>query len=529
MKLYPKNKNSDSSRPLFILEMANNHMGDVEHGVALIDTMGAVVKDFPEFDFAMKLQYRQLDTFIHSSFKGRSDVPYVKRFEETRLSRSDFDTLLKASRHAGFKTMCTPFDEASVDMIEEQGIEIIKIASCSAGDWPLLERIAKSDKSIVFSTGAAELSCIDAMVAFFQHRRKDFSIMHCVAKYPTPDEALQMNQLDFMKHRYQGVRIGFSTHESPESTVPVMMAVAKGVNLFEKHVGLKTDQYSLNAYSADPWQVRAWLEAARSAYRICGERTRYQADEKELSSVRSLRRGVFAKRDLKPGETLRTEDVEFAFPCTEGQLTANDWSLFTTFTVQKEISASAPLRTEDLNVVDNKKKLIGIASRVNDLLCKYNVVVPEKIDLEISHHYGLERFDEYGLAMLTVVNRNYCKKVIVVLPGQNHPEQYHNRKEETFHVLGGDMLLKLDGEPRLCRAGDLITIMPGVRHEFSTQNGLVFEEISSTHFVDDSFYTDEAVTNNKSRKTLLTYWREQSSDKESSRPETRDTNVRRVA
>lgn len=509
MKLYDKEKNIAANRPLFILEMANNHMGDVNHGVALIEAMGAVAADFPEFDFAMKLQYRHLDTFIHSSFKGRGDVPYVKRFEETRLSRSDFDTFLKASRDSGFKTMCTPFDENSVDMIEGQGIEIIKIASCSAGDWPLLERIAKSDKPIIFSTGAAELHCIDAMVSFFQHRRKDFSIMHCIAKYPTSNDALQMNQIDFLKQRYQGIRIGFSTHESPEATVPVMMGVAKGVNLFEKHVGLKTDQYALNAYSADPRQVRAWLDAARSAYQICGEHARYQADEKELSSVRSLRRGVFVKRDIQPGETLRTEDVEFAFPCSEGQLTANDWSSFTTFTAQKTISSAAPVRVEDLDIVDNKKTLLRIASRVNDLLDEHNVVVPKRIDLEISHHYGLENFDQFGLAMLTVVNRDYCKKIIVVLPGQNHPEQYHNRKEETFHVLGGDMYLKLDGEPRLCRPGDLVTITPGVRHEFTTQNGLVFEEISSTHFLDDSFYTDEAITNNKSRKTILTYWREQ--------------------
>jgi mannose-6-phosphate isomerase-like protein (cupin superfamily) len=337
-----------------------------------------------------------------------------------------------------------------------------------------------------------------------------------------------MNQIDFLKSRYEGVRVGFSTHESPDTTIPVMMAVAKGVNLFEKHVGLRTDQYPLNAYSAAPGQVRQWLESARTAYQICGDNSRYQPDEKELTSVLSLRRGVFAKRDIQPGEILCLEDVDFAFPCVEGQLTANDWSIFSTFTAGQKISGCGSIMTSDLEIADNKKKLLDIASQVNNLLTRYNVVVPEKIKLEISHHYGLDRFSEYGLAMLTVVNRHYCKKVIIVLPGQNHPEQYHKCKEETFHILGGDMILKLDGETRHCSPGDLITIMPGVRHEFSTQNGLVFEEISSTHFVDDSYYTDEAVTNNKSRKTMLTYWREQPKS-EVPVPANADQTVRRAA
>jgi mannose-6-phosphate isomerase-like protein (cupin superfamily) len=128
------------------------------------------------------------------------------------------------------------------------------------------------------------------------------------------------------------------------------------------------------------------------------------------------------------------------------------------------------------------------------------------VDLEISHHYGLDHFDEVGLTMLTVVNRGYCKKLLMLLPGQQHPEQYHQRKEETFHVLHGELTLQLDGVNRACRPGDVVTVEPGVRHAFHSQEGAIIEELSSTHFSNDSFYTDEAINANRDRKTLLSYW-----------------------
>ena len=88
-------------KPLFILEMANNHMGDVAHGVAVIRAFADVCKAFP-FRFAFKLQYRDLDTFIHPAMRGRDDVKYIKRFSETRLSREQFDTLVAEIRANGF-------------------------------------------------------------------------------------------------------------------------------------------------------------------------------------------------------------------------------------------------------------------------------------------------------------------------------------------------------------------------------------------------------------------------------------------
>ena len=108
--------------------------------------------------------------------------------------------------------------------------------------------------------------------------------------------------------------------------------------------------------------------------------------------------------------------------------------------------------------------------------------------------------------MITVVNRGYCKKLIICLPGQSHPEQYHEKKEETFVVLHGTVELYLNDKLNVLQRGDIATIEPGTRHKFNTPTGCVIEEISSTHYPFDSYYTDEKINNNNNRKTLITHW-----------------------
>lgn len=493
-------------KPLFVLEMANNHMGDVEHGLAVIRAFGTVCREFP-FHFSFKLQYRDLDTFIHPAAKGRDDIKYVKRFSETRLSRKDFDRLVEEMRANGFMAMSTPFDEASVSTIEEQNLDIIKIASCSFTDWPLLERIALCDKPIIASTAGAGIEDIDRVVSFFAHRSKNFAIMHCVGEYPTPDEHMHLSQIDFLRARYPNVRIGFSTHENPDATDIVQMVVAKGITLFEKHVGLPTEDYSLNAYSSSPEQVRAWLQAAQRAWSLCGiGDRRLPFNPEESASLRSLRRGMFARRPLKAGLMLSEQDIYFAFPPETGQFTANDCSKYIEFLATTDISADAAISPANAVRNDRRARIWDIARQVKEMLSHNNIVVPGSADLEISHHYGIDHFDEVGLVLITVVNRGYCKKLLVSLPGQMHPEQYHKKKEETFHIIHGEIMLELDGEPMLCKPGDVVTIEPGVRHKFKTETGAVIEEISTTHNMHDSFYTDPAIMENKQRKTLLTYW-----------------------
>ena len=494
-------------KPLVIFEMANNHMGEVAHGCAVIKAFADAVAPFREdFEFGFKLQYRDLDTFIHPDCKGRDDIKYVKRFEETRLSDDEFRLLLTTMREHGFTTVCTPFDEASVTKIEEHGIEVIKIASCAFTDWPLLERIARSTRPLVASTAAAKVEDIDAVVSFFSHRGKPLSLLHCVGEYPTADELLAIHQIELLRSRYPSMRIGFSSHENPDHTETIMLALAKGATILEKHVGLATERYTLNAYSASPGQIVSWLRAGQRALRMLGSTERYQPSSNERDGLLALKRGAFARRDLPAGHVLSNDDVYFAFPSTAGQITANDWSKYIRYTLTEPVKANAPAMQTTASTVHLRQHVTDAVTAVRAILKAGNVILPGRSELEISHHYGLEQFDRFGLTMVTVVNREYCKKVLVMLPGQTHPEQYHNIKEETFVVLHGRMTLKLDGVEQSVGPGDVVTVERGVRHAFHTENGVVFEEISSTHIQNDSFYTDESIGRNLHRKTHLTYW-----------------------
>jgi sialic acid synthase SpsE/quercetin dioxygenase-like cupin family protein len=497
-----------NDKPLFIFEMANNHMGSAEHGLRIIREMHEVSRNF-DFHFAFKFQFRHLDTFIHPDYKNRSDIKYVKRFSETRLSKDEFKALKDASDGFGFISICTPFDEPSVDLIEELNFNIIKVASCSFTDWPLLERVAKVNKPVIASTAGATLDVMDKVVSFLEHRQKNFALMHCVAEYPTANRSIHLNQINLLRSRYPTIPIGYSTHEHPENTDAVKMAVAKGVTIFEKHIGVPTDDLKLNNYSASPAQVVKWLAAAQEALDICGvSGKRYEFSKDEVSSLQGLRRGVFAKRLIKKGDKISPGDIFLAIPLVEGQITANDLSKYTEFIAKVDVSVNNPVLFTEVTRNDNRQKVYEIVQRVNALLAKSGVVTPQQADFEISHHYGLDRFYEYGITMITVVNRDYCKKLIIVLPGQKHPEQYHRQKEETFYILYGDVILGLDGVEKEYHKGDVIVVETGVKHVFRSNTGAVIEEISTTHFKDDSYYVDPKILQNKNRKTLLTNWME---------------------
>lgn len=481
-------------------------MGSLEHGLKIIREIHESCSNYP-YVFGFKLQYRQLDTFIHPDYRDRFEYKYVKRFSETRLEKEEFKCLIDAIKNYGFISVCTPFDEESVDLLEGHNVDVVKIASCSSTDWPLIERIVKTDKPIIISTAGISWDDLDRVVSFFDHRDKDFALMHCVAEYPTLTGQLELNQIDLMQKRYPHVLVGYSTHEAPDNIDAVKLAVAKGARIFEKHVGVKTNQYTLNDYSASPMQVVAWLEGARQAYAMCGVMDdRKPFSDREIENLISLRRGVFLRRAIQKGERIKEKDIFYAIPTQEGQITANDISKYIEYSALVDINEKSPLLSSEVRKNDLRGKVYEILQEVKKIIHESHVSIPPKVDLEVSHHYGMENFSRHGITMATVVNREYCKKLIVILPGQSHPEQFHKIKEETFHVLHGDVWVRIDGEEKKMSRGDVVVIERGMKHSFGSKNGAVIEEISSTHAGEDSFYTDQKIMQNTDRKTLLTYW-----------------------
>ena len=500
--------NKDREKSLVVLEMANNHMGDAVHGKRIIDAFAGVTAPYKDtLDFAIKYQFRELATFIQKDYRG-GDLKFVKRFEETVLRNEQWDQLIEHTKRRGFRLIVTPFDEPSVDRALDYGLDIIKIASCSLADWPLLERIGRSDTEVIFSTAGASLDNIDNMVSFFRNRNVNATLMHCVGLYPTPDDALIIGQIAFYKQRYPDLRIGYSTHEGPDQKYTGALAYALGARVFEKHVAVETANYAKNAYSVSPKQLISWLEILHSSVQMVGQTsTKITNSAEEIQSLRGLQRGIFVKNDVNAGQILSESDIYFAIPALESTYVANDFSKYSVFEATTAIPKDAALTQENTRVTDKQKIVREIVRNVRTFLSATSVVVPDGRSLEISHHYGLSNFFRTGLVMATVVNEEYCKKLLILLPGQKHPEQYHKKKKESFHVLHGKEVLSLDGDENVYSPGEVVTIEPDVRHSFRSEDGCVIEEISSTHYVDDSYYTDEAITKSTNRKTYVTFWR----------------------
>ena len=135
-------------KDLFIFEMANNHQGDIAHGKQIINECSEISID-NNLKSAVKFQFRQLDSFIHPNYINSDEPTHIKRFLSTKLSNEQFKELLDHTKSKNLLSICTPFDERSVDKIEEMGFDIIKIGSCSATDWPLLERASLSNLPLI--------------------------------------------------------------------------------------------------------------------------------------------------------------------------------------------------------------------------------------------------------------------------------------------------------------------------------------------------------------------------------------------
>lgn len=492
-------------KDLIIFEMANSHQGSVEHGINIIKEMGKIARKY-NINAAVKLQYRDIDSFIHPDFKQRKDVKHIPRFMDTKLTFEQFCELVEAVREEGLISMSTPFDEQGVKWCIEQGLDVIKIASCSAMDWPLLEEVVKSGKPLIVSTGGKTITDIDKIYNFFTHRHCEFSLLHCVAEYPAPFERLQLDFIDRMKKRYRDIPIGYSGHENPDDNIVSMLTVAKGATIFERHVGLPTDTISLNSYSMNPEQAGRWVKSIVEAKDMCSlkkENTKYISQE-EIESLDSLMRGVYLKHAIQEGDSISLEDVFFAMPIQEGQMCSSDF--FEGLIATKDYEVNAPLKEK--KYVSDVKSARSVIHDAKGMLFEAGIALGTDFEVELSHHYGMKNFRQTGAIIINIVNREYCKKLIIVLPGQKHPRHLHKVKEETFQLLYGDLDVEINGQKNSMKPGDMKTVFRGQIHSFSSKAGAIFEEISTTHVKGDSYYQDKMIAklDLMERKTIIKEW-----------------------
>jgi sialic acid synthase SpsE len=313
---------------LFVLEMTNNHLGSLERGLKIVEQHARIVR-FNTVRAAIKLQFRDVESFIHKDFRDRNDIRYIRRVTETRMSKEDYETLVNAIRKYGCYPMATPFDEKSVDWCVEFDMPIIKVASADSNDWLLLEKIAKTKKPVIVSVGGLSLKDMDDMVVFFENRNIPMAINHCVAAYPHEDSECELSQIDFLKNRYPDHTVGYSCHEYRDWTSSVLIAYAKGARTFERHIDIEDGGAPVAKYSSLPAQIDTWFKAFYKAKEMIGssEAHRKMPMEKETAYLDTYVRGVYARVDLKEGQQLLEEDIYMAIPLRKGQISSRELML----------------------------------------------------------------------------------------------------------------------------------------------------------------------------------------------------------
>ena len=288
-----------------------------------------------------------------------------------------------------------------------------------------------------------------------------------------------------------------------------------GARIFEKHIGLPTKDIKNNKYSVNLKQMEKWLKYLNMSIEQVGTvKSRKSNIQFEKKQLQNFQRGAYLKDNItkRSNSKIKFNNVGFHFPKAKGQLSANDYSMFSDFTTKKEIQANNQILVKDLKVKNSRGKIIEIRNKVRDLTARSNIVVPKASRIEISHHYGLDNFYKHGLSMIEIVNQSYCKKYLFIFKNQVHPPQFHKKKKETFLILFGKIELIITFDKKVTRLilnpGQIFTIEPMMIHEFKalSTHGAVIEEISTESIRSDSYYLDESITKNKSRKSMVSFY-----------------------
>jgi len=334
---------------LFVLELANNHWGKLDRAMRIISDFSQVVR-VNNVRAAIKLQLRDVDSFIHKSFADREDIRYVKKTQDTKLSRDEFVAMVKAIKQSGCIPMATPFDEASVEFSEFLDLPILKIASSDLNDWPLIERIAKTRRPVIVSTGGSSLKDVDDMVLFFKNRNIPLALNHCVSLYPSEDSELEMNQIDYLRNRYPDNVIGYSTHEYHDWTSSMMISYAKGARTWERHIDIEMDNVPVSPYCTLPHQADTWFKAYHKAREMCGSAGLQKRipPAREVEYLDKLVRGIYAKGELPAGYVITKDSMEKDFymsiPLQKGQLSVRE--------VINGIKLTKPLKADEPLMID---------------------------------------------------------------------------------------------------------------------------------------------------------------------------------
>lgn len=298
-------------QPCFVIAEAGvNHNGSLEMALKLVDVAVEAGAD------AVKFQKRELKNLYPPALLNDPNsaewafqymLPILKA---TELSNDDFRKIKAHCDRRAIRFMCTPWDEGSLSILEELGVDIYKVASADLVNLPLLEKLVETGKPLILSTGMVTPHEIRRTVEFLKQRGASFALLHCVSTYPAPFENINLRFMESLKEF--GVPVGYSGHERGIA-IP-LVALALGACIIEKHITLdRTLPGPDHPASLEPGGIQRLVRDVRNAELALGKR------EKNLSAMEKLNRELLGKslvagRDLSAGTFVTREMVKVKGP-----------------------------------------------------------------------------------------------------------------------------------------------------------------------------------------------------------------------
>lgn len=294
--------------PYIVAELSANHNGSLERALETITEAkrrGA---------HAIKLQTYTADTMTidcdRPEFRIHGGLwDGFKLYDLYQWAQTPFEwhrAMFEHARSLGITVFSTPFDETAVDLLEELDAPAYKVASFEVTDLPLIERIARTGKPIIMSTGmASEAEIEEAVVTAREAGCEQLVLLHCVSSYPAPMDQANLAQVVELGRRFNAVP-GLSDHTL--GTTASVAAVALGACLIEKHFMMNRDDQSPDAgFSIEPGELEQLVVDTRDAWSAVGRAgfERVQAED----GNRAFRRSVYFVKDLKAGDCIAEGDI----------------------------------------------------------------------------------------------------------------------------------------------------------------------------------------------------------------------------
>jgi N,N'-diacetyllegionaminate synthase len=305
---------SSRNGTLVIAEIGVNHDGDLSRALELVQHAKNANAD------GVKLQIFRAKTLMHASGAFATyqqsrvtDATPIDMLERYELAPRDIITIVQAIRDAGLLPLATPFSPDDVDTVARLDLPVIKIASPDLVNRPLLHRTSQLKKPLLISTGAATLAEIETTIGWLRDWRADFTLLHCVSSYPTPDGDANLAWITDLSRRFN-VAVGYSDHATDLLAGP--LAVAAGATVIEKH--LTYDRAAAgpdHSASADPEQFKNYVDLIRQADRLRGHGSRRVLDT-EQDVRRVSRQSLVLRRTIHAGEELTEDDLTTQRPGT---------------------------------------------------------------------------------------------------------------------------------------------------------------------------------------------------------------------